>query len=287
MGTIATRTRSADTFLALKLLQPSKLSGPFLNGTKVNTPEALRRRRVIAYIDESGERNSGVNRASDHFTMTAVLVAEEHEHQLQMQIEGAKKVWFIDGALHWVRHLKEKRADRRQILCQMLGAVPGVKVVHVILDKRELIPTTHMATDQRATYNYVAKLLLERIAFAANAWPGGPRVAQVYFGLVGGVHPGYVSQYLNHCACHESGAVPWDAVKWPLKFEATSSRAGLQAADMYSGMLWAALRHGDRRWFDLVHHQIYRSANGRIAGFGIKGYPREAVPSLAHLCERR
>lgn len=274
--------------MVLKLWQPSELSGPFLNGTKINTPEALRRKRIIAYIDESGDRNSGEGRESDHFTMTAVLVEAEHEHQLRMQIEGARAVWGIEGPLHWVKHLRAKRMDRRRALCEMLALVPSVQVIHVVLDKSRLITLGHLANNQVSAYNYVARLLLEPIAYAANGWPGGCRVAQVYFGMVGGVEPSYVSRYLNHCACHPQGSVPWDAVKWPLKFEATSARSGLQAADMYSGMLWAAVRHSDRTWLDLVHHQFYRSRSGVITGYGIKVHPAgAAVASIAHLCEHR
>lgn len=166
----------------------------------------------------------------------------------------------------------------------MLALVPGVRVVHVVIDKTKLLAGSHMSSNQD---NFAAKLLLERVAYAAEGWPGGPRIAQVYFGLVGGVDPGYVARYLNHCACRSEGGVPWGAVKWPLKFEATSKFAGLQAADMYSGMLWAAVKHGDRGWLTCVHHQIYRSAAGKVAGFGIKAFPREAESELAWLCRDR
>lgn len=171
-----------------------RVNKPVLSGTAENTPAALRRPRVVAYVDESGDRNSGENRQSDYFTMTAVMVESEHEHQLRLVIEGAKAIWNIRGQLHWVKHLRGRRADRRETLCEILSVVPGVQVIHVILNKAMLLPETYLANNQEGSYNYASRLLLERIAHAADKWPGGARIAQVYFGLVGGVDPGEVAR---------------------------------------------------------------------------------------------
>ena len=194
---------------------------------------------------------------------------------------------MVRGNRRWVKHLKSNQSARRRTLCEMLAVVPGVKVIHVILAKAQLREASHLATSQEVAYNYTAKLLLERVARASEGWVGGARIAQVYFGLVGGVDVRDVEAYLNHCASHETGSVPWDAVKWPLKFAATSRLSGLQAADMYSGMLWVALNHGDRQWLDLVHHQIHRSPGGKVLGYGIKDHPRDEAGVVAQLCQQR
>lgn len=262
---------------------------PVLAGTMKNSDAASRRRRVNVYVDESGDRNSGSNRGSDFFTITAVMVEMEHDHQLRIVVEGAKAVWRLKEGrqLHWVEHLRARHEDRRRTLAELLAAVPSVCVVHVVLDKTALTPNSYLAREQAGAYNYALRYLLERVAYAADQWVGGARIADVSLGLVGGVDDRETMRYLNHVATHERGTVPWDALRWPMKFRATSERAGLQAADVYSGMLWAALVHGDRRWFDLVHHQIYRSEAGQIRGFGIKVIPRSVEDALAHLCEQR
>lgn len=83
-------SRSSLNFMPLN-------TGPVLSGTMENTAEARRRKRLNVYIDESGDRNSKDNRQSDYFTMTAVLIEVEHDHQLRMQIEGAQVI----GGVKW------------------------------------------------------------------------------------------------------------------------------------------------------------------------------------------
>lgn len=231
--------------------------------------------RVIAFVDESGDRNCGQDRQSDHFSMTAVVVAQEHEDALRAVILGHRALWRVTGQLHWVKHLKPRRHGRRELLVGALARLPGIRVIHVVVDKPALLDEATFRHDQASFYNWVAKLLLERIGEVAATWDGGERLARVYFGLVGGVDSAATDAYLNAAAL--AAVDPRDAglrdnIEWPLKFQPTSSRDGLQAADQYSGILATAINHDDDRWFEMVRHQLHQR-HGDVVGGGIKIFP--------------
>ncbi len=134
----------------------------------------------------------------------------EHDHQLRIVVEGAKAVWRLKEGrqLHWVEHLRARHEDRRRTLAELLAAVPSVCVVHVVLDKTALTPNSYLAKEQAGAYNYALRYLLERVAYAADQWIGGARIADVSLGLVGGVDDRETMRYLNHVATHERGDCP-------------------------------------------------------------------------------
>ena len=259
----------------VRMTSPFYDEGPILSGTMMNDLSKIRLPRIIVGVDESGDRNSKENRQSDFFTMTAFMVEEEFEDQARVILGGVKNLWRIQGQVHWVKHLQNKYRGRREILVGMLARLPGVQVIHVIVDKPALGGGARMTHDQHVQYNYITKLLHERIAQAARAWPGGERIAQVYYGLVGGIEPEETNRYLNHCAYHrDSFDIPWGNLFWPSRWSATSSRDILQIADLYSGIIGTAVRDGDASWLEQTRLQIYRKANGWTLGYGLKIYPK-------------
>jgi hypothetical protein len=229
--------------------------GPVLSGRYTTHPVKGSLRKVMVFVDESGDRNVSPNRSSDFFTMTAVLVSAEHQQDLRLVIAGMRSVVKTTNGLHWRDHLKAAHDDRRQLLVRYLAAVPTVQVIHVIMDKKLFTPGSHLAAGGDDLYNYTLRFLIERIAIAALHWPGGERVADVRFGLVKGIDHKRTQSYLHHIAVREPGE--WDNLLWPQHWHATGLWDGLQAADMYSGMLNAAIAQDDPRWMMATRHQLH------------------------------
>ncbi|SDE45956.1 hypothetical protein SAMN04489747_3474 [Auraticoccus monumenti] len=208
--------------------------------------------------------------------MTAVLVAQEYEDQLRIVMGGCRGMWQVKGQLHWVKHLKAKQIGRRRVLVDHLARLPSIQVIHVVVDKTQIRPGAQMARAGDVAYNYITMLLTERIAQAAASWPGGERVARIYFGVVGGVDHVQTQSYLHHTACRDRRGTPYSNIEWPQRWRQTADIDGLQAADMYCGMMSSALIRDDYEWVQATSHQLVRGRWGSAADLGLKFFPASA-----------
>lgn len=63
---------------------------------------------------------------------------------------------------------------------------------------------------------------------------GGPRLALVRLGVVGGVDHEVTSDYMHHVASRarptDQVVIPWDHLSWPLRWSQTGQFDGLQMA---------------------------------------------------------
>ncbi|MEU0691571.1 DUF3800 domain-containing protein [Streptomyces uncialis] len=240
--------------------------------------------KLHVYIDETGDRGfSQRSRAqSPFFAMTALLVPQEEEWDVKATAGGLRSIVHNGPPqarlkpLHWVEHFKAKRADRRQMAAVMLSRMRGVMVIHVIAHKETMEQDGGMRQSKELFYNYTTRLLLERVALAAQEWPGGQRLAVVRLGSVKHMDHSASESHLDwvrngNC---ETFNVPWGLIKWPPTWESTE-RDGIQLADLHAGILNAALS-GDpqdaacARNLLACRHQLRRSATGRTLGYGVK-----------------
>ncbi|MFD8919421.1 DUF3800 domain-containing protein [Streptomyces sp. NPDC059569] len=155
------------------------------------------------------------------------------------------------------------------------AGMPSARVVHVIVPKEAARTAPGMANRDRF-YNYTTRLLLERVAYTAQQWEGGPRLAIVRLGHVSGMHHADTAGYLDFVRQRqiETWGVPWQHIKWPPVWMGTDWD-GIQLADLHAGLLNCALS-GDpddeacAANLLLCKHQLYRSRNGRLLGYGVK-----------------
>lgn len=236
-------------------------------------------RRVSVYIDETGDRGFAI-KSSPFFAMTALVVPTEDDWSVTATAAGLRAIIHTNRPdattpLHWVDHFKRKHPERRARAAQMLAAMPSAKVIHVIAPKDSIRTYKGLANGVRF-YNFTTRLLLERVALAADKWDGGPRLAVVRLGAVKGMdHSGTLS-YLNFVrqgGC-DTFNVPWHRLKWPPAWKATDWD-GIQLADIHAGLLNAALS-GDpsddtcAENLLLCKHQLHRSRGGVLLGYGVK-----------------
>ncbi len=230
----------------------------------------------MLYVDETGDRGFGP-RSSPFFAMTPLMVPQEDDWTVKVAAGGLRALihqGHPESAtpLHWVRHFRSKWADRRGYAAQALALMPSAKVIHVIAPKGELRAHPEL-TDGAAFYNHVTRLLLERVARAAEHAEGHPRLAVVRLGAVRGVNHAHTVDYLTRVREESASEVPWERMKWPPVWVG-SEWDGVQLADLHAGFLNAALP-GAPDEGDSVQNllrckeQLYRPPGGEVLGHGV------------------
>jgi hypothetical protein len=229
------------------------------------------------YIDETGDRGFS-EKSSPIFGVAVLLVAEEHDRELRDTVTRLRNDFGVTTVpLHWVKHCGPKDHDRRRHVARQLALVPSVQLIYVLVHKADVPTNSAMRGDHSLVYNYVARLAFERIALAARDWPGGRRRAIVKVSHVKGHDHPELLRYLQHLCPQQPGSawVPWSLATSAVTIDSPARILGLQAADMYAGILNAAMStdrygHSDYDHLLTTAHQIRRAASGKVLRYGIK-----------------
>lgn len=237
--------------------------------------------KVEVYVDEHGDRGF-TTKSSAVFAMTAVMVPAESAPHMRVVAKGLRGEINTTKPLHWVDHFtpKPKHAGRRRLAADMVATIPDVKVIYVVADKATLIASQHLRSDQDAFYNYMTKLLLERVAFAAQHWHGGSRLALVRLSAVRNMDHAESLDYLHAVRERGKTRAPFNFISWPPTWHGPDRYDGLQVADLYMGMFGCAIGGSDSDAAcgeHLMKHrlQIRRGPQGKVLGWGIKVYGEE------------
>ncbi|HEY3546248.1 MAG TPA: DUF3800 domain-containing protein [Propionicimonas sp.] len=246
------------------------------------TPAAIGRlRRVEVFVDEYGDRGFGL-KASPMFAMTAVMVPEESVNHMRAVAGGLRSVIRTGKPLHWVEHFtpKPKHAERRALAAEMLAGIPGVVFLCVVADKATLEGSEYLKGDEDHFYNYVTKLLLERVAFQAKNWPGGARMALARLSSIRGTRERDSIEYLEAVRDRGRTTAPLQYIKWPPHWYGPERYDGLQIADLYTGIIGNAISGAPTEIECAAHllrcrHQLRRGPRGQVLGWGVKVYGRD------------
>jgi hypothetical protein len=205
---------------------------------------------LYAYIDETGDRGVSV-KSSPFFAMSGLVMATEEDPLMRAAVQHCRAAFKIPHgkALHWKDHVKTY--PRRQLVARTLGGIQGACVNYVIIEKAAIPATAGMYNDHAIFYNYVAGLMMERLLFTADSWPG----------------------------------TPWHLLR-KIEFPSAGQYDGLQAADQYGGLLKVAIvpdEFGGHEEHHLltIKHQIRRHRETAWgAGFKVMALPgtMEQVP---------
>lgn len=232
----------------------------------------INRHFVHAYVDETGDRGNGP-RASRFFALAALVVAQEDEPLVRHTIKECRDALDIpsEREIHWVKDCKT--FERRQHVSSCLSAVPRVLVNYVVFDKHKLSESAHIRNNQVAFYNYAAGIIMERVLFTAQEWEHGSRDLLVNFGHVRGFKHEETKRYFEKKAKQGYTSVPWSLNKG-VSWHHMDKYLELQAADLYAGILHAALHQNKFGQYQNHHlmqirHQI-RRVNGTAWGYGFK-----------------
>lgn len=232
-----------------------------------------------AYVDETGDRGTSV-KASPYFAMAAVVVPDTHRVNLTRAVAEIKEQFGIPvrTPVHWNRHCKD--FARRRFVADKLASVDGVQLNYVIFEKAAIPSKAAIMTDHVMFYNYTAGITLERILLTAAGFPGHDKRVQVQFGHVKGFDHGTTDGHFWGKR-KNTNLIDWSLLAGDPTFVNMDRNSGLQAADLYAGILAAAICPDAYGGYEEAHllkiaHQMRRNpATGRTWGYGFKVMARD------------
>jgi len=227
---------------------------------------------LLAFVDETGDRGFS-KKSSEYFAMAAVVFPASVQQKVKDCIAKIKIELGIPlkTALHWYKHCRLH--ETRKYITREISKIEGVTVIYVISDKKT------MPLDHAKFYNIVAAYVLERILKHAEEL--NAKIS---------VHYGHIRNFNHLLTLDYFQNKIWrlgsynnlsDQPKWI----AADTNSGIQLADQYAGILNAAMiadKHGDYEpsYLEKIKHQIRKSRNGEISGYGIKAISKDNNPKL-------
>ena len=225
---------------------------------------------LLAFVDETGDRGHS-KKSSEYFAMAAVIFPISIQQEVKNCIARIKNELGVPlkTALHWYKHCRLH--ETRKYVTKEISKIEGVTVIYVISNKKT------MPLDHAKFYNIVAAYTLERILKHAEELK-----AKVI------VNYGHVRNFNHLLTLDYFQNKIWrlgsykSLIEQP-KWIAADTNSGIQLADQYAGILNAAIitdKFGDFEpsYLDKIKHQIRKSRNGKISGFGIKAISKDNNP---------
>ena len=186
------------------------------------------------HVDETGDRGFGP-KASAYFCLAACAFRHSKAHDV---VAG---LWDLNAALgrpsrqpiHAVEHLKDH--DRLMEAVERLARLP-VRVFYVVLQKSTTAPGAAIRRDSDRVYNYLARLLLERMSWFARD-VGIP--AQPIFAAVKRMPRRSLDDYIELLR-KRPNAMDWQWLRLPVEVDQAANRVGMQWADIAGRAMWKA-----------------------------------------------
>jgi len=225
---------------------------------------------LLAFIDEAGDRGYR-KKSSEYFAMAAVIFPASMQQKIKDLITMIKSKHDIPlkTPLHWRKHCRLH--ETRKYISGELAKLEGLMVIYVISDKKT------MPEDQEKFYNIVAAYTLERILkFAEDL----NRKVSVKYGHVKGFNSQSTLDYFQNKIWRLGD---YNNLTEQPKWIGADTNSGIQLADQYAGILWAAMiadKYGNYEpmYLETIKHQIRKSKQGKISGYGIKAISADSDP---------
>ncbi len=232
----------------------------------------LERTPYVVYVDEAGDRGWG-GRSSPVFVLSAVVVKRSDDQALRDTLDE------INGAmghkpghvLHWAENVRE-HSDRKMVASR-LATLPAT-FINIVLCKDSLIGSGTRLSSAEAQYNYLVRLLLERVSWFMSANYGTPtlRFAHVRRFKYENLH-----DYLDLLPDRPNCNIKW----WTLNngqrpiIEQPQQRRGLQVADMLAGTVYAAVRHDrhgeqEPEYLRRLSTRLWTGPTNKLSTYGLK-----------------
>jgi len=217
---------------------------------------------LLAYVDEIGDRGYS-KKSAEFFAMAAVIFPFSAKQKVKDCIAKIKQEFGVPlkVPLHWRKHCTAH--DYRKFVIREIIKLEEVTVIYVISDKKT-VPKDHVKF-----YNLVAASMLDRILKHSEELN---KNVCVKYGHIKGFDHTTTIDYFNKRNWRSSNYNR--LINAPDWIRADSS-SGIQLADIYAGILGAAVitdRFGDFEtlYLEKIKQQIRKSTDGKISGFGIK-----------------
>jgi hypothetical protein len=217
---------------------------------------------LLAFVDEIGDRGHS-RKSSEYFAMAAIVFPASSQQKIKDCISKIKTELGIPLKipLHWRKHCRLH--EYRKYVTGEIAKIEGLVVIYVISDKKT-VPKDHAKF-----YNIVAAVTLERILRQTEELNTN---VCVRFGHIRGFNHSTTLDYFQN---RNWRLVKYNSLIEQPKWIPAESNSGIQLADIYAGVLGAAMlpdKFGNYEpgYIEKIKHQIRKSKHGRINGFGIK-----------------
>lgn len=227
---------------------------------------------LLAFVDETGDRGHS-KKSSEYFAMAAVIFPTSVQQKVKDCIAKIKGEFGvpIKTELHWRKHCRMH--EYRKYVAGEVAKIEGLSVVYVVSDKKT-VPKDHARF-----YNIVAAVTLERILRQTEELNTN---ACVRFGHIRGFNHSSTLEYFQK---RNWRLVKYDSLIEQPKWIPAESNSGIQLADQYAGILGAAMipdKFGNYEagYIETIKHQIRKSDNEKISGFGIKAISTDNDPKM-------
>lgn len=223
--------------------------------------------KSTVYIDESGDLGRG--KGTRWFVVTAVIVKEENEEQIKNIIRNVKR------SLNVLEIHIRKVSD---LYCKSFIAKElnegNFTYINVISD------TSKMRLSSETAYNYMCRMLLERVSWYLR---DEKMVADVILSARGDKRDNKLIEYINKLIDYEKNEVE-KGVFGDIRAEKASALDLLQLADVCaSTTFWA---HEENKWgmrtpcfLNILKEHLYKR-NGKLDKYGIKYLSDEMMNGL-------
>ena len=195
---------------------------------------------IEVYVDEIGDRGFGP-KSSPYFCFAACAFKHSDADHV---VEAMKR---LNGALgrnpgqpiHAVQHLKKH--DQLMEAVERLAGLRGLlKVFYVVLPKASTPPTAYLRSSPDYVYNYLARILLERMSWLARE---AELPAYPYFATVKRMPRSHLDQYIARLQVEDKD-IDWRWLITPVGVDHASNRVGMQWADIAGRAIWKATTPG-------------------------------------------
>jgi len=232
----------------------------------------MQKETLLAFVDEIGDRGYS-KKSSEYFAMAAVIFSASVQQIVKDCIVNIINEYGIplQTVLHWRNHCRMH--ETRKYIAQEIAKIEGITVIYVISDKKT------MPNDHAKFYNIVAAYTLERILKQAEELK---TKVSVRFGHIRRFNHLITLDFFQNKSWRLGS---YDNLVDQPKWINADTNSGIQLADQYAGILGAAIladRHGnfEPAYLEKIKHQIRKSRNGKISGYGIKAISADSNPKL-------
>lgn len=195
---------------------------------------------IEIYVDETGDRGYGP-KSSPYFCFAACAFKHSDAGDV---IEAMRNLNRSLGRaptipIHARNHLKKH--DQLMEAVEHLAELHDIlKVFYVVLPKSSTPPYAKMRRDPNYVYNYLAKILLERMSWFAR---DAELPAYPCFASVKRMPRNLLDQYISRLQT-EIGDIDWQWLITPLGVDQANNRIGMQWADIAGRAIWKATTPG-------------------------------------------
>jgi hypothetical protein len=225
---------------------------------------------LLAFVDETGDRGHS-KKSSEYFAMAAVIFPASMQQKVKDCIARIKTEFGVPlkVPLHWRKHCTVH--EYKKYVVREVTKLEGITVLYVISDKKT-VPKDHVKF-----YNLVAASTLERILKHSKEL--NSKIC-VRFGHIRGFDHSTTTDYFCRRNWHSGN---YDRLVNEPNWIGADTNSGIQLADMYAGILSAAIiadKFGDFEpsYLEKIKHQIRKSDHGKISGYGIKALSADNNP---------